>query len=250
MPEPILELRGLVKRFGALAATDGADLTILPGEMHALIGPNGAGKTTLVQQISGALRPDRGMIRFNGQVVTATPMHRRARAGLVRSYQLTSIFNKFTVLDNVALAVQGRDGSSFRFWRPVVSEHAIFSRAREVLDLVGLSERSGMIAGNLSHAEQRQLEVAVTLGTNPKLMLLDEPMAGMGPHESERMIGLLERLKGRVTVLLVEHDMSAVFRLADRISTLVYGKVIASGTPAEIRQNADVKKAYLGEELV
>ena len=248
MAEPLLAIGNLVKRFGGLAATDGADLTVVRGEMHALIGPNGAGKTTLVQLVSGALRPDSGTIRFDGRLVTALPMHRRVRSGLARSYQITSIFKRFTVLDNVALAVQARSGSSMRFWRPALSERAIFAQAAALLDQMGLAARTGAIAGTLGHGEQRQLEVAITLATSPKLVLLDEPMAGMGPDESERMVLLLERLKGDVTVLLVEHDMSAVFRLADRISTLVYGKVIASGTPEEIRGHDEVRKAYLGEQ--
>ena len=218
------------------------------GEMHALIGPNGAGKTTLVQQISGALRPDSGTIRFDGRLVTRAPMHRRVAAGLARSYQITSIFKRFIVLDNVALAVQARHGPCLRFWRPAASERAVFAEALAILERVGLAARAHAVAGILAHGEQRQLEVAVTLGTRPKLMLLDEPMAGMGPDESERMVRLLESLKGQVTVLLVEHDMSAVFRLADRISTLVYGRVIASGAPDEIRRHPEVMKAYLGDE--
>jgi len=246
--EALLEIQGLVKRFGGLIATDSANLTVLRSEIHALIGPNGAGKTTLIEQISGALRPDAGSIRFDGIDITRKAMHQRVSAGLARSYQITSIFKRCTVLENVALAVQAR-GSSLDFWRPVVTQASLFRDASRVLDEVGLSERADALAGELAHGEQRRLEVALALATRPALLLLDEPMAGLGQEESGRMVELLLRLKSRATLLLVEHDMDAVFRLADRISTLVFGKVIATGTPDEIREHPEVKKAYLGAEV-
>ena len=251
-----LRVRGLVKRFGGLLATDHADLTVLTGQCHALIGPNGAGKTTLIHQMSGSLGSDAGTVVLNGQDVTAWPMHLRVRAGLVRSYQITSIFKNLSVLDNLALAVQARSGSSLSFWRPLKAERALFEAAAAVLAQIGLQARGDSLAGNLAHGEQRQLEVGLALATEPKLLLLDEPMAGMGPEESERMIALVLGLKAQragsdnpLTVLLVEHDMDAVFRLADRISVLVQGRLIATDAPASIKRNAEVRKAYLGDEL-
>lgn len=248
MTKPLLEVRKLVKRFGGLVATNSASFTVREGEMHALIGPNGAGKTTLIHQISGGLAADEGEMLFGGVDIFRMPMHQRVRLGLARSYQVTSVFVKLTVLDNVALAVQARSGSSFRFWRAAVSETSLFEEAYAILEQVGLAEKAGQLAGSLAHGEQRQLELGITLATRPKLLLLDEPMAGMGPEDSERMVSLLQTLRGKATVLLVEHDMSAVFRLADTISALVYGRVIASGTPAQIKNDPEVKKAYLGEE--
>jgi branched-chain amino acid transport system ATP-binding protein len=248
MTKPLLEIRNLVKRFGGLVATNHANLSVMEGEMHALIGPNGAGKTTLINQISGEFRSDEGQLLFNGMDIIGMPMHKRVAVGLSRSYQITSVFKQLTVLDNVALAVQARSGSSFRFWKPAISESALFDEAALVLQQVGLADKASALAGSLAHGEQRQLELGITLATKAKLLLLDEPMAGMGPDESERMVELLLALKGQATVLLIEHDMSAVFRLADRISTLVYGRVISTGTPHEIRNDPDVKKAYLGEE--
>jgi len=245
----LLEVDGLRKRFGGVVATDGVSLTAEPGELHALIGPNGAGKTTFVHQLSGALAPDAGRIVFAGRDVTRLACHERVRLGLARSYQITSIFRRFTVIDNVVLAVQARSGSSLAFWRPRSRETALFDEARRLVEQVGLGARAGTLAGNLAHGEQRQLEVGLALATDARLLLLDEPMAGQGPEESERMIGLIGRLKGVLTVLLIEHDMDAVFRLADRISVLVNGRVIATGTPDEIRANGEVKRAYLGEEL-
>jgi branched-chain amino acid transport system ATP-binding protein len=245
----LLEVRDLAKRFGGIVATDHVTLDVERGELHALIGPNGAGKTTLVHQLSGFLPPDGGAIVFDGANITAKSFHERVHLGLARSYQITSIFKPFSVLDNVALAVQARSGSSFSFWRPVASEKALFDEARALLDDVGLAGRADAIAGNLAHGEQRQLEVGLALATRPKLLLLDEPMAGMGPDESERMITLISRLKSSIAILLIEHDMDAVFRLADRISVLVSGRVIASGRPDDIRANAEVKRAYLGDEL-
>jgi branched-chain amino acid transport system ATP-binding protein len=245
----LLEVDGLQKRFGGVVATDGVSLTVERGELHALIGPNGAGKTTLVHQLSGALAPDSGRIVFDGIDVTRRAFHERVRLGLARSYQITSIFRRFTVMDNVVLAVQARKGSSLAFWRPRSTETALFEEAKRLLAQVGLAGRAGTLAGNLAHGEQRQLEVGLALATDARLLLLDEPMAGQGPEESERMIGLVAGLKGALTVLLIEHDMDAVFRLADRISVLVNGRIIATGPPDEIRANPDVKRAYLGEEL-
>jgi branched-chain amino acid transport system ATP-binding protein len=245
----LLEVRALQKRFGGIVATDGVSLDVRRGELHALIGPNGAGKTTLIHQLSGFLAPDAGEILFDGANVVGRSFHDRVHIGLARSYQITSIFKAFTVLDNVALAVQARAGSSFSFWKPLVAERALFDEARTLLEQVGLGAKADAVAGNLAHGEQRQLEVGLALATRPKLLLLDEPMAGMGPDESERMIELIQELKKSITLLLIEHDMDAVFRLADRISVLVNGRVIATGLPGEIRENAEVKRAYLGEEL-
>ena len=244
----LLDVRRLQKRFGGVVATDDVVLEVERGEVHALIGPNGAGKTTLIAQLSGALRPDSGQILFDGTDVTRASSSQRVRQGLARSYQITSIFRRFTVLDNVALSVQARSGSSLSFWRPLAAETALFDEARAMLDQVGLGARADELAGNLAHGEQRQLEVGLALATKPKLLLLDEPMAGMGPEESERMIELIGKIRGAVTVLLVEHDMDAVFRLADRLSVLVQGRVIATGNPDEIKSNPEVKKAYLGDE--
>jgi len=248
MSAPLLHVDNLVKRFGGLAATDHATLQVKAGEIHALIGPNGAGKTTLIHQISGALAPDEGRIVFDGTDLTHTAMHQRARLGLVRSYQITSVFTRLTVQDNLGLAVQAVEGSSFQFWQAARSEHTRYARAAEVAERVGLQAQLMQPAGALSHGEQRQLEVGLALATSPKLMLLDEPMAGMGPDESERMVQLLQSLRGHTTLLLVEHDMDAVFRLADTISVLVSGQVIACGTAEQIKNDAAVKRAYLGDE--
>ena len=248
MGEVLLCVRNLSKRFGGLIATDGVSLEVTAGEIHALIGPNGAGKTTLIEQLSGAMPPDAGAIRFGSVDITGRPQHERVRLGLARSYQVTSIFRKFTVLDNIALAVQARSGSSVSFWRPRDSETVLFDEARRLIGQVGLAGRETALAGTLAHGEQRQLEVGLALATQPKLLLLDEPMAGMGPEESERMIGLIDSLRQNVTVLLIEHDMAAVFRLADRVSVLVFGRIIATGDPVAIRNNAEVKRAYLGDE--
>jgi len=243
----VLELKNLSKRFGGVVATDDVTLDVKRGEVHALIGPNGAGKTTLIAQVAGDLGSDRGAILFEGADVTRAPQHERVRAGLARSYQITSIFRRFTVLDNLALAVQARSGSSFSFWRPVASETALAEEARAIAAEIGLSGRESAVAATLAHGEQRALEVGLALATRPKLVLLDEPTAGMGPEESQRMISLIERIRTQVAVLLVEHDMDAVFRLADRVSVLVSGRVIATGAPEAIRAHAEVRKAYLGE---
>ena len=248
MAEALLAARGLVKRFGGLTATDGVDLEARPGEVHALIGPNGAGKTTLIAQLTGELRCDAGRVLFVGQDITTLPAYRRARLGLARSFQITSIFPDLAVIDNAALAVQIHSGHSFRFWRSARHDPRLQEPALALLERVGLAERAAALAADLSHGEHRQLEIALALAGAPKLLLLDEPMAGMGPEESQRMVALLRALKGRVSILLVEHDMDAVFALADRISVLVYGRIIASGAPAEIRADATVREAYLGAQ--
>jgi branched-chain amino acid transport system ATP-binding protein len=242
----MLEVRGLTKNFGALRACDGIDFDVEEGETHAVIGPNGAGKTTFISQLAGNLRPDAGVIRFAGEDVTHLPAHARARKGFARSFQITSVFPDFSALHNVALAVQAQLGGT-GFWRPARSDPTLLGPARELLHEVGLGQRADALAANMSHGEHRQLEVAMALATKPRLLLLDEPMAGMGVEESQRMIELLSRLKQAKTIILVEHDMDAVFRLADRISVLVYGRVIATGEPEQIRANPDVRKAYLGE---
>ena len=243
----MLEVKGLCKSFGALRASDGIDFHVAEGETHALIGPNGAGKTTFISQLAGDLRPDAGRIRFAGEDITALSAPKRSRKGLARSFQITSVYPGFTALENVALAVQARSGHSFRFWRDARSDPALTGPARQVLEEVGLKERMTVLAGNLAHGEQRQLEVAMALATRPRLLLLDEPMAGMGADESQHMIGLLSSLKRRQTIVLVEHDMDAVFRLADRIAVLVDGRVIADDAPESIRANPEVRAAYLGE---
>jgi branched-chain amino acid transport system ATP-binding protein len=249
MAEPLLVVRALQKRFGGLVATDRVDLEIAEAETRAVIGPNGAGKTTLIAQLAGDLAPDAGVIRFAGEDITALPSPARSRRGLARSFQITSIFRDFTALDNVALAVQAHAGHSFRFWRPATRERALREPAQAVLEQVGLGARADVPAGALAHGEQRQLELALALATHPRLLLLDEPVAGMGPDESQRMVQLLRGLSGRHTIVLVEHDMDVVFALADRISVMVYGRVIATGAPAAIRANAEVRRAYLGEEV-
>ena len=249
MTEPLLAGRGLRKRFGGLVATDGVDLDVAEGETLAVIGPNGAGKTTLIAQLSGDLVPDAGTIRFAAEDVTALAAPARSHRGLARSFQVTSIFREFTALDNVALAVQAHAGHSFRFWRRAREERALREPAREVLARVGLAGRADVVAGALAHGEQRQLEIAMALATRPRLLLLDEPVAGMGIDESQRMVQLLRTLRGAHTMVLVEHDMDAVFALADRISVMVYGRVIATGAPEAIRANAEVRRAYLGEEV-
>jgi branched-chain amino acid transport system ATP-binding protein len=248
MAEPLLAVRALHKRFGGLVATDDVDLDVAESETLAIIGPNGAGKTTLIAQLAGELVPDAGVIRFAGEDVTALAAPARSQRGVARSFQITSIFREFSALDNVALAVQAHAGHSFRVWHPAVRERALREPARVVLEQVGLAARADVPAGALAHGEQRQLEIAMALATRPRLLLLDEPVAGMGTDESQRMVQLLRALRGRHTIVLVEHDMDVVFALADRISVMVYGRVIATGAPAVIRENAEVRRAYLGEE--
>jgi branched-chain amino acid transport system ATP-binding protein len=250
MVEALLEVRKLSRRFAAVDALSDVNFSVEAGEVHALIGPNGAGKTTFIHHVSGALQPDAGSVHFAGRDVTKLSMHQRVAAGMARSYQITNVFLGLSALDNVALAVQGRRdaGSSFRFWRPVRTESRLFEEARAFLDQVGLSQRVDTVAGNLAHGEQRALELAMALATQPKMLLLDEPMAGTGPEESAQMVELIEHLARHVTILLVEHDMDAVFRLADRISVLVNGRLICTDTPDAVRANAEVRRAYLGDE--
>ncbi len=246
MARVMLETQALQKSFGGVTATDQVTLQVEEGECHAVIGPNGAGKTTLIAQLSGMLAPDEGAILFNGKEITRLTAQRRSHLGLARSFQITSVFMGLSVLDNVALAVQAHAGHSFRFWRPARQDAALRGPAMEMLEKVGLQDRANGLASEMSHGERRQLEIAMALATKPQLMLLDEPMAGMGPEESGRMVQTLKGLEG-MTMLLVEHDMDAVFALADRISVMVYGRVIATGSPAEIRGNEEVRQAYLGE---
>jgi branched-chain amino acid transport system ATP-binding protein len=248
--EPLLRIENLVRRFGGIVATDNLSLDIVRGELHAIIGPNGAGKTTLISQLIGQLRPSSGSIRFAGEDVTALPAWKRSQLGLARSFQITSLLRDFTAADNVALAAQARDGHSFRFFRNARKEKALRETALAALERVGLGSRADVVVSRLSHGEQRELELAVALATRPQLLLLDEPMAGLGATESGRMVKLLANLRKEVTIVLVEHDMNAVFALADRITVLVYGRVIASDVPAAIRVNEEVKRAYLGDQHV
>lgn len=243
----MLEVKDLVKQFGGIRAVDHANLSVKEHEIHAVIGPNGAGKTTLVAQLSGELKADSGRIRFREEDITSLRTAQRARRGLARSFQITNVMLPITILENVALAVQAREGHSFRFWKPVSRESSINDKAMEALRVVGLDDRANRVASEVSHGEHRQLEIAMALAMEPTMLLLDEPMAGMGPEETTTMTGILERLKGEKTILLIEHDMDTVFSLADRISVLVYGQVIATGTRDEIRTNRDVQVAYLGE---
>ena len=246
--DALLQIEGLTKRFGGVVASDGISLAVPKGELRAIIGPNGAGKTTLIGQLAGEIAPDAGRIRFDGTDITFLPTYRRSQLGLARSFQITSLFLDFTALDNVALAVQAHAGHSFHFWSDARGEPKLREPAREALARVGLGGRADVIVANLSHGEHRQLEIAMALATGPRLLLLDEPMAGMGPDESARMVETLRELKHDLTILLIEHDMEAVFALADTITVLVYGRIIASGTPHAIRANAEVREAYLGEQ--
>ena len=249
MTEPVLRLEGLRKSFGALTVTDNVTLDVVPGELHAVIGPNGAGKTTLINQISGLLSSDGGRILFAGADVTRLPMHARAALGIARSFQITSILPGFSALENVAIAVQARSGTSFRFFGRAAAEQALNAPAMEALAETGLAARAHVLAAHLSHGERRALELAIALAMQPRLLLLDEPMAGTSHEETERLIVLLRRLKGRVPIMLVEHDMNAVFALADRISVLIYGRILASGPPDVVRADPQVVTAYLGEEM-
>ncbi len=247
MADPLLRVRNLVRRFGGIAATDNLSLDVGRGELHAIIGPNGAGKTTLISQLTGQLLPSSGTVHFAGQDITRLPAYRRSALGLARSFQITSLLPDFTALDNVALAAQAHHGHSFHFWHNARKERQLRDSGRAALARVGLEPRADVAVAALSHGEQRELELAVALATRPQLLLLDEPMAGLGVTESARMVKLLGELRREVTIVLVEHDMDAVFALADRITVLVYGRVIASDTPAAIRGNAEVKRAYLGD---
>jgi branched-chain amino acid transport system ATP-binding protein len=244
----MLRVSDLHKHFGGITATDAVSLEVRKAEIHALIGPNGAGKTTLIAQLSGELMPDSGRIDFLGRNITYLPPYTRSQLGLARSFQITSIFQQMTLLDNVALAVQAHAGHSYRFWQPARDDHRLTGPALAALRQVGLDDRADVPASAVSHGEHRQLEIAMALATQPTMLLLDEPMAGMGSEESARMVAILKDLKGRITMLLVEHDMDVVFSLADRITVLVYGRVIASAAPDEIRANEAVKRAYLGDE--
>ena len=249
MTEAVLLIENLRKSFGGLVVTDGVTLEIGPGELHAVIGPNGAGKTTLIHQVSGTLTPDDGRILLNGTDILPLPPYERAKLGLARSFQITSVLPRFSALENVALAVQARSGSSYSFLRPAAAEAALNDEAMAALAEVGLEHRADIVAAHLSHGEKRALELAIALALEPKLLLLDETMAGAGPEESERIVTVLKKLKGRFAMLLVEHDMNAVFALADRISVLTYGRVLASGEPEAVRNDPAVMQAYLGEEL-
>jgi branched-chain amino acid transport system ATP-binding protein len=245
---PMLQLNGLRKSFGAIRAADGLELAVLPGELHAVIGPNGAGKTTMVAQLAGQIRPDSGAILFEGRDITHVPEYRRPHLGLVRSFQITSVFPELSALENVALAVQIRSGHSFRFLRAASRDCRLTEPALRHLEAAGLAGEAHRQAAMLAHGQRRQLEIAMALALEPRLLILDEPMAGMGAEESAALVDLLQSLKGKLTMLLIEHDMDAVFRLADRISVLVQGRVIASGSPDEIRASAEVRAAYLGED--
>ena len=246
MVDPLLALAGLTKRFGALAAVDGVDLAVRPGTVHALIGPNGAGKTTLINLIDGGLTADAGQIRFAGRPITRLPDHARARLGLARTFQITSIFTGFTVLDNVMIAVVAAARRTWRIWRPMARDRSATDRALALLDRVGLADLAGRPAGALAHGQKRQLEIAMALAGDPAMLLLDEPMAGMGLEESDELVERLSALKAEHTILLVEHDMDAVFALADRVTVLVAGQVLAEGAPDAIRADAAVQTAYLG----
>jgi branched-chain amino acid transport system ATP-binding protein len=250
MNDGLLRTESLLKRFGGLLVTDNVSLDIRPGELHAVIGPNGAGKTTLVNQLSGELMPDDGKVLFSGEDVTARPIYRRARLGLLRSYQITSIFEDFTVRENAVLSAMGASEHAFRFWKPMLGRRDLVHAADEALQACGLKARENVPAADLAYGERRQLELAMALAAQPKFLLLDEPMAGMSVQESGAVVSLLKQLKGRYSILLIEHDMDAVFALADRISVLVYGKVMFSGTPDEIRNHPEVRAVYLGEEAI
>ena len=248
MADALLTIEGLIKRFGGVVASDNVLMDVARGELHAIIGPNGAGKTTLIGQLAGEIVPDAGRIHFGGRDITALPVHDRSLLGLGRTFQITSLFANFTALENVALAVQAHAGHSFRFWQDARKEAELREPARAALDRAGLSHRADTSVAGMSHGEHRQLELAMALATRPQMLLLDEPMAGLGPDESSRMVKTLRGLKRDLTILLIEHDMGAVFALADRITVLVYGRIIASGDPASIRANAEVRQAYLGEQ--
>lgn len=247
---PVLQTRGLSKHYGALRVTDEVSLALNEGELHAVIGPNGAGKTTLINLLSGELRPDQGSVVLGGTDVTALAIQDRARLGLVRSYQITSLFDDFTVQENVVLAARSAHRHGFSLWSALLDDAAEAQQAREALAAVGLAGHARLLASELGYGERRQLELAMALAMRPKVLLLDEPMAGMSVQESAAVVALLRSLKGRYTLLLVEHDMNAVFALADRISVLVYGRLLVTGTPEEIRANQEVRALYLGDEEI
>jgi branched-chain amino acid transport system ATP-binding protein len=246
--EPLLRIDRLRKQFGGVVASDDITLDVVRGELHAIIGPNGAGKTTLISQLAGEIAPNAGRVAFDGRDITGLPADRRSALGLARSFQITSLFLDFTALDNVALAVQAHAGHSFRFWHDARHEAALREPARAALARVGLAARADVVVAAMSHGEHRQLELAMALATRPRLLLLDEPMAGLGPEESARVVAMLRTLKQEVTILLIEHDMEAVFALADRVTVLFYGRVIASGPPDAIRADREVRRAYLGTQ--
>ncbi len=248
MTGPLLDIRNLRKAFGALHVTDDVSFQVMPGELHAIIGPNGAGKTTLIHQLSGSLASDGGSVHFAGEDITRVDMAGRVHRGLARSFQITSILDGFTVLENAAMAVQARSGSSFRFFASAARETALNDAAMAALARVGLDDRAQRRAGSLSHGEKRQLEIAIALATGSRLLLLDEPLAGTGHEESAVLVALMAELKTTHTIVLIEHDMDAVFALADRVSVLVYGRLIATGTAEEVRLHPEVRTAYLGEE--
>jgi branched-chain amino acid transport system ATP-binding protein len=244
----ILKIIGLCKQFGGITATNNIDLNINEGEIHAVIGPNGAGKTTFISQLSGDLQADKGAILFQGDLINTMSSNKRSLLGIARTFQITSLMLDMSTLENVALAVQAHSGHSYRFWQDARQNDQLIEPALKVLKQVGLLERKNIMTRELSHGEHRQLEIAMALATQPKLLLLDEPMAGMGAEETQKLIAILKTLKTGKTMILIEHDMNAVFSLADRITVMVYGKIIATGSPKEIRANQKVKAAYLGDE--
>ena len=246
----MLKINSLVKSFGGLLATDNLSFEVELGTIHAVIGPNGAGKTTLIRQITGETKPDSGTIIFDGKDISDIPVHLRSALGLARSFQITNIFPDMSTWDNVALAVQAHAGHSFHFWKDARKDPVLREPALVFLQQVGLEERTDIVAGQLSHGEHRQLEIAMALATRPKMLLLDEPMAGMGPEESKAMVKILQGLKRKLTILLIEHDMDVVFTLADQITVMVYGRGIATDAPEAIRKHPEVQAAYLGEEEV
>ena len=250
MPEPILELEGLSKRFGAVVASDEVTLDLVPGEIHALIGPNGAGKSTVIKQIAGEVRQDKGSIRFAGRDIGRLDVVARAQLGLARTFQVSSVAPEFSTLQNVMLAVQSVERKTFRFFKPALRDASLVEPAMSYLVRLLLDDRADVPAANLSHGERRALEIAIALALKPKAFLLDEPMAGMGPENTEKLVEILDGLRAEAPILLVEHDMDAVFALADRISVIVYGRIIASGTPNDIRANEEVRRAYLGDEAL
>ncbi len=248
MTEPLLQVVGLNRRFGAIQASRDLSFGVNAGEVHALIGPNGAGKTTAINQLTGEIEPDSGSIVFDGRDITRLPVHKRALMGLARSFQITAVFEHLTIAENLALAVQAHMGHSYRFWARADRDPSLTRPTHDALQLVGLEERASAPASSLSHGEKRQLEVGMALAGQPKLLLLDEPMAGMGPGGTIEMSNLIREMKGEITILLVEHDMDVVFSLADRVTVLVYGEAVVTGTPEQIRTNPVVRQAYLGGE--